>query len=119
MALIYLATPYSDDDPKVEKERFLAVNLAAGYLIKAGRHVFSPISHFHPIKEVMGLSGGWEYWKEYDEQMISCCSEVIVLMLDGWDESVGVEAEMKIAGEQGKPVTLMTLDMIKGLAKEQ
>ncbi|MBX3452499.1 MAG: DUF1937 family protein [Planctomycetaceae bacterium] len=32
------------------------------------------------------------------------CDEVVVLTLDGWRESAGVQAEIRIAGELGKPV---------------
>jgi hypothetical protein len=38
-------------------------------------------------------------------QLIEACDEVVVLMIDGWRESVGVRAEIGLAGELGKRVT--------------
>ena len=35
---------------------------------------------------------------------------MVVLMLDGWRESVGVAAEIRIAGELGKPVRYLAPD---------
>jgi hypothetical protein len=46
---------------------------------------FSPISHTHPIALEGDLPLGWEYWKAYDEKMLSICDEMVVLMLPGWE----------------------------------
>ena len=35
------------------------------------------------------------------------CDEVVVLMLDEWRENVGVQAEIRIAGEVGKEVAYL------------
>jgi hypothetical protein len=43
------------------------------------------------------------------------CDEVAVLMLDGWRESIGVQAEIAIARELCKPVTFLR---VNGQAKE-
>ena len=102
--MIYLATPYSDVDPEVRKERFQTVNRVAAKLIQGGHHVFSPISHTHPIALEGDLPLGWDYWEEYDRKMLSVCSEMFVVRLPGWEESTGVRAEMDIAKEMGIPV---------------
>lgn len=96
--MIYLACPYSDPDPDVRERRFQVVNKAAGALIQKGAHVFSPISHTHPIVLVSNLPQAWSYWREYDQEILACCSEMVILMLDGWRESEGVQAEIAIAG---------------------
>lgn len=49
------------------------------------------------------MDGGWEFWQGYDQHMISLCDEVHVLMLQGWTNSVGVTAEIKIAKRLNKP----------------
>ena len=66
--------------------------------------VFSPISHTHPIAAAGNLPVGWEFWKQYDLTFIEWCDELYVLMADGWRESTGVTAEIKLAKELGKPV---------------
>lgn len=102
--LIYLATPYSDPDPAVRFNRFDAVNRFAARLIEQGHYVYSPISHTHPIAVCGDLPKGWEYWEGFDRRMIAACDRVVVYCQDGWQESVGVTAEIKIARELKKPV---------------
>jgi len=97
--LVYLATPYTDKDPAVKEERFKKVNQVAAKLILKGEVVFSPISHTHPIALEADLPGNWEYWDEFDRAYLECCKKLYVLMLDGWKESKGVQAEIKIAEE--------------------
>ena len=106
--LIYLATPFTDKDPAVMERRFQVVNRVASKLMSDGIHVFSPISHCYPIALEGGLPKGWEFWEAYDRVMLKACTRLIVLMQDGWKESVGVNNEIKIANELGIPVEYMS-----------
>ena len=99
--MIYLATPYTHPDRAVRLARFRAVNKAASLLMQQGHYVFSPISHSHPIAEEGGLPTSWEFWEKYDIEVLKMCSQVIVLMIDGWKESKGVDAEIEIAKSLG------------------
>lgn len=102
--LIYLACPYNHPDKDIRHQRFIAVNKAAGKLMKEGYVVFSPISHTHPIAVECELPKGWEYWENFDRAYLSCSHKLIVLCIDGWKESIGVTAEIKIASEMGIPI---------------
>lgn len=102
--LVYLACPYSDPDPAVREQRFHASNLAAAELMRAGEMVFAPISHTYPIAVDGDLPKSWDFWERYDRAILSCCCKVIVLCLPGWQKSVGVQVEIKIALEMGIPV---------------
>ena len=104
--MIYLASPYSDADPAVEQARFDAVCRAAAALMRQGLLVFSPIAHSHPIAR-FGLPRDWAFWQRYDIAFLAQCDELWVLMLAGWESSVGVRAEIDIAREMGKPVRLV------------
>ena len=101
---IYLATPYSDPDPAVRLKRFHHVNAVAARLMARGCMVFSPISHTHPIAEAGDLPRGWEFWSEYDRTFIEWADVVLVLMVDGYRESKGVQSEIRLASELGKAV---------------
>ncbi len=101
--MIYLASPYTHEDPVVVRQRFDAVCRAAAVIMGQGVRIFSPIAHTHPIAESGALPLGWDYWEQYDREMIGFCDEFWVLMLDGWDNSRGVRAEARIAHEFGKP----------------
>lgn len=105
--MIYLACPYSHPSRDVRVARFKAANKAACKLILQREHVFSPISHTHPIAEAGDLPLGWDYWCAYDRKMLSICNKMIVLMLPGWKESKGVRAEVDLATEMGIPVEFM------------
>lgn len=102
--LIYLASPYSDNDESVIGKRFADVCLAAGALLKLGHHIFSPIAHCHPIAVMGGIRGDFDWWEQYDHALIDHCDEVWVLMLDGWRSSKGVTKEIAYAIRTGKPV---------------
>ena len=102
--MIYLAAPYSHPSPEIRELRFITINNVAARMINDGQYVYSPISHSHPIAVAGGLPVGWGYWGACDRKMISICTKLIVLMLDGWEKSVGVAAEIKIANEFGIPV---------------
>ncbi|MBN1341571.1 MAG: DUF1937 family protein [Phycisphaerae bacterium] len=104
--MICLASPYSDPEPGVEEQRFEAVCRAAAALMQHGIEVFSPISHSHGIAR-FGLPKDWAFWQRYDGAFLAWCDELWVLMLGGWEQSVGVQAEIEIAREMGKPVRLV------------
>lgn len=105
----YLACPYSDPNPIVRDGRFEAANKVAASLMKEGRFIFSPISHTHPIA-LYGLPKGWDYWQRYDLVFIQQCEKVIVLMLPGWKESIGVQREIEIAKRLEKPIEYMEVE---------
>lgn len=104
--LLYLASPYSHSDPAVRQARFDAVCRAAAELIRQGKIVFSPIAHGHPLC-AYGMPPDWQFWQQQDRRFLELCDEVAVLMLDGWRASAGVQAEIAIARELGKPVSFL------------
>jgi hypothetical protein len=104
MKLTYLACPYSDPDPAVRESRFHDVNACAAWLMSQGVLIFSPISHTHPIAVDGNLPTGFDFWERYDRAVLACCEKVLVLRLPGWQQSKGVQAEIRIAKEMGIPV---------------
>lgn len=102
--LIYLACPYSHSDQSVMEQRFLIVNQVAAKFMAEGKFIYSPISHTHSIAKAGSLPRGWDFWEGYDRRIISCCNRILVLRLDGWEKSIGVQAEIKIGEEMGIPI---------------
>ena len=113
--MIYLASPYSHPDAAVREARFRDACRAAAKLMRLGHVVFSPIAHGHCICE-HGLPTDWRFWEPFERFQLERCDEVVVLMLDGWRESVGVQAEIRIAGDAGKPVRYLDPDWSPTLA---
>ena len=107
MAYYYLASPYS----KFPKGRAVAHFLAcreAGRLIAAGVPVFSPIAHSHPIAEFSGIDpNDHDIWLPADKPMMDAAGGLIVLKLEGWFNSKGVEYEMAEFRARGLPVVYM------------
>jgi hypothetical protein len=111
MGLIYLASPYTHDDPLVMQERYELVCEYTAKLKRAGRYVFSPIAHCHG-PALYGLPREYEYWKGYCELMLPKCDEMLVLMLDGYEESKGISGEVALAKELGMPLWFTEFDEI-------
>ena len=104
--MIYMASPYSHPDPAVRQWRFDAACRAAARMVRAGMFIFAPIVHSHPLT-LYGLPGDWEFWQRYDRAHLERCDQFMVLALEGWRESRGVQAEMAIARELGMPVRMI------------
>jgi len=78
-------------------------------MMRTGLVVYSPIAHSHGIA-LYGLPTDWDYWRRVDEEMMGCCSRVVVLKLDGWHESTGVAGEIEIASSLGLPVSYVDVE---------
>lgn len=107
--LIYLASPYSDPDPAVMQWRFEIICGIAGDLMRSGQLIFSPIAHTHPIAARCDLPRGWDFWQRYDHAMLIACSKLLVAKMPGWNKSVGVAGEVKIARQMGIPIEFLDL----------
>lgn len=103
--LTYLACPYSHEDPKIMTMRFVIVTYAGAKLMgKNPRlNIFSPITHSHPLHKA-GMNADWKTWKRIDTEYLRLSKQLYVLTLEGWKESVGVTAEIKIAQQLGIPI---------------
>ncbi len=104
--MIYLASPYSHRDPCVREARFDAACRATADIVRAGHAVFSPVVHSHPLVR-FGLPTDWEYWERCDREYLRRAEELVVLKLDGWRESVGVQAEIDLALDMGLPIRFL------------
>jgi hypothetical protein len=105
--ITYLASPYTHELASVRQQRFEQAVDAAAMLMREGRVVFCPIAHSHDIGKVLGESTSFEFWMSQDIPILRMCDEVMVLCLDGWENSRGVQREMAIAQAVGIPVTYM------------
>ena len=102
--MIYLASPYTSVFKDEEHKRYLETMKIVSELMRNGHHIFSPILHCHPIALSHKLPTDYKFWSEYNLGMIKVCEELWVLQLYGWQDSKGVQAEIKLALELEKPV---------------
>lgn len=107
---VYLATPYTHPDPAVQQWRYQRVTEAAAFLIKGGcKSLYSPITHTHPIdRHLIEQQQNHTFWVEdFDMPFLANSKRITILMLPGWDKSVGVRMEIKHAGNLAIPVVFV------------
>jgi hypothetical protein len=102
--LVYLASAYSHELEIIRNRRFHKACIVVGKLMLNGMMVFSPIVHGHPIVQHTTLPMGWEFWKDFNRLVISKCNLLLVLTINGWKESKGVNTEIDTAKELGIPI---------------
>lgn len=105
--MIYLASPYSHDDPWVRHERYQQALSALTHLISEDKFVFSPIVHSHHVDGRLRHTKDHAFWMRQAMEMLHRCDSLTVLMLDGWTRSKGVDEEIKAAIRLGLPVSYM------------
>lgn len=110
--LYYLASPYTHKDWRIKKQRADAVTKAAVDLLHHGVFCFAPISYNAPWEQY-DLPGDWSFWEKFDKAFVSRCDAILVLQLEGWKESVGVQAEIDFANENDIPVLYVTEEQIQ------
>lgn len=110
--IYYLASPYTHKDPKIKKKRATDVTICAVELLKHRVFTFAPIAYNEPW-EKYDVPSDWGFWECFDKSFVERCDGgLIVLMLDGWKESVGVQAEIEYAHSLNLPVFYATKEDI-------
>lgn len=107
--MIYLASPYSHNNPDVQQARY---DLAQRYVaneIRKGETIFSPIVYAHPMAHEFNIGTDHLTWKKFNCAMIDRCDALHVLRIEGWLSSKGVQAEIAYAIAQQKDVRFVNL----------
>jgi hypothetical protein len=100
----YLATPYSKF-PGGKEAAFRLACRAAAQCYAEGILVFSPIAHCHPIAMVADLGTDYRQWQAFAEAMLRASLGMIIVRMEGWDVSDGVEAETNWCVRNNKPIS--------------
>jgi hypothetical protein len=63
----------------------------------------------HPIDQELAGSQtlGSEFWVRFDEAFMEFCTEMLILRLDGWQQSSGIARERKFFEERGRPIRFL------------
>lgn len=102
--LTYLAAPYTGTKEQVEARMQLFYRVMAK-LDYQGSYTCSPLlKHAIFAAGDVELPSDWEYWQHYSRIMLNQCSQVVVVCLNGWRDSVGVMGEIEHARKIGVPV---------------
>lgn len=104
MSFIYIASPYTHKDPWIREERYLRASRVLTQYLRDKRWAYSPIVHCHELAKVDALPHDAEFWREYDFAMLATAAELHVLRIEGWEDSLGVRAEIDEATRLGKRI---------------
>jgi hypothetical protein len=105
MSYVYLASPFSHPKWYVRWWRFIQVCRVAARLMRQGHVVFCPIAHAFPI-ELFGMKAieGFDFWMRQDLPVLIRAKKIFVLMLPGWEKSIGIAKEVETADTHDIPV---------------
>lgn len=104
--LFYLAQPYWHDDVTIRNYRTRAAEVTLGYLGQHNVRCFSPIAHWAAAKTYMAdnTKGNHAFWMFQDLPMLVRCDAMLILPLEGWQESRGLDEELRWAYAHSIPV---------------
>ncbi|MBT4879961.1 MAG: DUF1937 family protein [Alphaproteobacteria bacterium] len=108
----YLSHPYNGTDSEKES-RVSAAKSACIHMLENNIHVFSPILHNHTIIASFGtlsLEDRRRMFLSFDFSLLSASAAMILLKLDGWKNSYGVQKEVEFCEEQQIPIFEYSLE---------
>lgn len=99
MQKIYLAAPYSSPHADIRESRVAEASRVAARLMEQGYVVFSPITHGNAVADHLPKACllSHEFWMRQCLSMLEVCDWLIILPLEGWRESRGLEVERRHA----------------------
>ena len=106
----YIASPYSHEDPMVVERRVAAAKRAEDFIAEKYDIVtaYSPITRTtEQQKRGIKPKGGWYL---YDFGILAKADRLVVLMLNGWEDSIGVALEIAFALGKGLGISYYTLE---------
>ena len=110
--MIYLSVPYSSLDPNIRADRVARVRHVMAAMMAQGHLTVCPVAMNHEAIEQLadGMGPRGSYWQRLEAALATVCDELVVVAVDGWRESRGVQREIALFEEQSKPVRLLQAD---------
>lgn len=102
--LCYIGSPYSFYRFGLERA-YADVSEVSWFLQLAGVSHFSPILYTHPLSKMWRVDPrDASFWLDFDSSMMNVCDALVIIDLDGWQDSAGVAIETSLFEQEGKPV---------------
>ncbi len=105
MSYFYVSNPYNGTDEQKD-ERARIASQVCGKLLKMGVHAWSPIVHNHAMMKFneFTLEERRSLILDFDFSLLKSAHGMIVLTIDGWEQSYGVRAEIELCEKLSIPV---------------
>lgn len=102
--MIFVSVPYSHPDQLVVQDRVRILSHYCGKLLEEGKWNLSPVTHGTTISRHVKLPMDFNFWQHISYEMLKVCEEMHVLMLEGWEDSIGVLGEINYAKMNNIPI---------------
>lgn len=103
---LYMASPYTHTDEAVRQWRYEQALRAVALLQNERIWTYSPIVHTHPLC-LLGAPVEFAHYETWDKVMIAQSCGVLVLQVEGWEASAGIQHELQYALEIHKSIQYM------------
>ena len=104
-SLWYIASPFSDEDPAVQRSRWDAIRGVVVGMIK--KYSSENVVPFSPVLYTVALQDFCEPpqgWYRFDLYFLDKCDVLKVVQLPGWEKSLGIQLEIAYALGKGIPI---------------
>jgi hypothetical protein len=105
MSYYYISNPYNGTDEQKEERAQIAAAVCAK-LIKMGIHAWSPIVHNHAMMKFnqFTLEERRSLILNFDFSLLKSARGMILITIDGWEQSYGVRAEIELCQKLSIPI---------------
>lgn len=119
----YLAGPYTPTKEGLTEEQVYAHltvmyyehRAALGALLNNKIWAYSPIVHSHDVNMKLKLPTDALFWSTFNHMMIDHSRGVVVVMMEDWNKSKGVRAEIEYARKTQKDIRFILPPVSPGL----
>lgn len=98
---IFVAGPFNGGDDVIKELRVKTIKKYCVSLFSEGNTPISALLMGLTFADVGGLPTDTSTWSQFCENMLKGCDELHVLMIEGWEKSGGVAAEIEVAKKLG------------------
>jgi hypothetical protein len=107
----FLASPYSKRDLDGAAEEAMDVSSDLEFLRIPH---FAPIPSSHDLARIAGVDPrDHEFWEKINLPWMHASHGCLVLMMDGWDQSVGIDRERKIFRGLDRPILFLKKEFVR------
>lgn len=102
--IVYVAAPYSNVNNKEQLMDTIA-KVCGKYMIdNPGEYTITGLVHHYACQHYSEIGTDWNFWKNFCVDFLRRCDKLLVIQVEGWDASFGVQEEIRIATELKLPI---------------
>ena len=95
--MIFISSPFSSPLPVIQQQRYDRVMEFTSIMLNSGYQVFSPIVYCMPMAQRFNMPGDAQHWAKFNIEFLRNSEAMFLLQLPGWDQSKGIQLELRIA----------------------